>query len=357
VTVPHQARGTTHRMFRPALLGLAVLGCLVLAAPKAGACECLSSRAFPVWPIQEATNVALDATFVVAVSDVAGADYRLTDETGGDVPLTVTRALEADDEGCALYDYVFLRPSGDLSPGRRYSLTPSFPGIEPAQAIVTSSTFTTGFSRRGLFVSPPVELSLFAENIAAERWLQVFALAMTEEAVFLRAVGERTAVVQALGGLAPEVPSGIPLGNVPCASLELVDATGSTFRTANLCEPSRCRTSLVYVDTTCGGNPGGDSWARWQEIPDGCTTNPSTPGGNGCAVAGGDRPEWFTPAAIFALFAFLLSRPRVSSARVRRTPLRNVRYERRHSGGAQPKLSLTGFLGSTARSLDMTRST
>jgi hypothetical protein len=253
------------------------------AAPAAQACSCLGHSASLAWP-RATSEVPLDGTLILVVSRTDGLSYRLSDDNGKEVTLETVRVLASPDRLCAGH-YVFLRPAEDLAPQTRYTLSARFSGVDPSAASTPAHSLTTGTDRRTSLPPPEVNLWLFAQHFSGQRLLQVFASTPAPEPVFVVAQGERGKRLLALGPLAFEQPTSAPLGDVPCAELELVDVNGQTLANERLCQPQKCDWPALLVVDSCELNRGGDDWDRWQARPDGCPSSAGVDGGLGVADA------------------------------------------------------------------------
>src|SRR5258708_6072126 len=203
----------------------------------------------------------MDGTLVVFASDATGLRYVLHDAAGVEVPVTPARVLDAS-AGCGngLEDVVFLRPTSPLQPSTAYRLTLSFAMPDPGLPSPLEATFVTGTGTRVGTPPPVISRWPFAQLLDdGSRVLQVFASATGAEPTFMVTKGAPSTVIVALGPLSVDSPSGVSLGKVDCANLELVDGTGQTLKQEQLCTPERCERPSVVAADTCGLNFGGDS--------------------------------------------------------------------------------------------------
>ena len=270
--------------------------------PSARACSCLQYYAWPVWPTDGMTNVPLNATLIIAASRAQDLAYAMTDASGNVIELRHVRTLDAG-EACAFRDHVFLRPDAELAPNTRYTLAPSFPMVDARNAPrASAASFTTG-SERASEPTMSANLWVYAEQTHLGRLMQVFAVVESDRPAFVAAPGERLVVVRQVDSATSPEPVAIPLGVVPCANVEVVDATGTTRHSSNVCQPQKCVRADSYSISSCGDHPIDRSWEAWQSVPNGCepmsAAGSATP--RGCSVAG--RTSW--PGAFLPLFTVL----------------------------------------------------
>jgi hypothetical protein len=298
-----------------AAIVLVILCASAAAVPPAEACTCVQNRAMMVWPRPGTSGAAIDTTIVVRVSQAHAASYDLRDAAGSAVPLRTVRVLDGG-EACALYDYAFLRPEAELAPDTTHTLTPSFPAAAGGPVLAPPATFQTGRTRSKPDV-PTTQLWLYAEQLGAQRFLQIFAMVKSRRPAFVQAKGQQATVVATVDAMADETPVHLPIGVVPCAEAEVVDVTGATLLSTTMCEPHKCAQATTLGSTTCGEHPSGRSWAEWQSIVDGCRTpapgpTPWTPDTDvsgsspGCTIASGrlpTPPPWLPLTAALALAA------------------------------------------------------
>jgi hypothetical protein len=274
------------------LLGLAALTVLAVPVRPAQACSCPIHYGAPLWPADRAVDVAVDTPLVVAASVGQDAQVRLLDAGGQPVALELKRLVDVA-HGCGpeLRDLLFLRPMAPLAPLQEHTLELTFAPLQSGESGEPARTrFTTGQQTRVAPPAPVLKTWLFAHTFeGSPRALNVYARADGAEPTFLVGKGMPATIAIALGPLAYRNPSELPLGQIDCAALELIDVTGETLASPRLCEPQACQSTWQYVCGTCGNNCG--FWTPFNAwVGPGCPT-PSA------AIGDGGAPDGDTGAA------------------------------------------------------------
>jgi hypothetical protein len=293
-----------HRSTAIVAIAIVVLS-LVMGERSAEACNCLQYHATPVWPAHGQTDVPVDTTLVIATSRAEVLAQVLTDPEGNSTPLRHVRTLDAG-EACSFRDYVFVRPEAALAPNTRYTITPSFPSVDASSAPrATAISFTTG-TRRDVVPTMSATLSLFADETVRGQLMQVFAAVTSDHPAFIIALGEHLVVTSQVAAGSTGDPIAVPLGMVPCASVEVVDVTGMTRHSSNQCQPQKCARAETISVSTCGDHPVVRSWQDWQRVSTGCPiisdVDRSNPGG--CSLghsASGSEPGLLLLVLLMAL--------------------------------------------------------
>jgi hypothetical protein len=286
-------------------LAVTVVLSLVMGQRSAEACNCLQYHATPVWPADGQTDVPVDTTLVIATSRADVLAQILTDPEGTSIPLRHIRTLDAG-EACAFRDYVFVRPETALAPNTRYTITPSFPSVDISSVPRgTATSFTTG-TGRDVVPTMSATLWLFADETARGQLMQVFASVTSDHPAFIIAQGEHLFVTRQVAAGSTGEPVAVPLGVVPCASVDVVDVTGTTRHSSNQCQPQKCGRAVNISGSTCGEHPTTRSWSDWQRVSDRCTTVSDTDRSysGGCNVgrsASGSEPGLLLLVLLMAL--------------------------------------------------------
>ena len=272
---------------------------LLLAIPlalsvsgTAHACSCVGGS-YPVWPPDGATEVALDAPIVVATSDLAAVETKLTADDGSEIKLVEKGRLEMGRTDCVNHHYLFLTPREPLQPQRKYILLAQGGVFNPllAGAAPRPVSFVTGNALRDP-TPPEVSFHLYATPQPEGPALELFVEAQLTEPVFIAVSGQLSSYAISLPASVSSSttdPFGLSLGVVDCATPTFIDVAGNTFASPRLCEPSKCSAPRTPVWGPCGGYPASPlSWEDWQKLPDGCsapTDDDSAKGSDGgCAL-------------------------------------------------------------------------
>jgi hypothetical protein len=251
--------------------------CLLLTVPlallpgaPAQACSCSSNYAVPVWPLDGATGVPLDAPLIVATTDLAPLQTQLVADDGTPVPLAERGRLEWGDFSCSNARYLFVAPAQPLAPNRSYHFSATLAGVERPTGKSAELSFVSGTSLRDR-TPRDLPLHLFAAQSAGVQRLELFIEWDPSEPIFVAVQGEKFNLVQDIFPGFAEQPAHIPFGAVDCADFTIVDVTGQTLSTPHLCQPSKCSATPSLSSSSCDEDDSATlTWADWQTVSDGC---------------------------------------------------------------------------------------
>lgn len=252
-----------------ALAGSSLLLVTLGVARPVRACSCVAEYVAAVWPRDAATEVPLDAPIVIASYGLERVEVSLRSEDGAEVELVERRQLVPGALGCSSLQYGFFAPSALLERGVGYELIASSEG-ETRSSVTTR--FSTGATTRSA-PAPELELELFGIVTDGQRRLEAFLQTPVDEPLFVLARGETATETHALDPMFSDTRRfGVPFGFVSCADLTVLDVTGATLVSEELCRPTKCTALDEVTFSSCGGEVfGGPDWEGWQRIDTACS--------------------------------------------------------------------------------------